>query len=99
VKEVVVHTLVWLGVAGELACVLGFVASATVYDRLHYAGAATSLPPFLFATAILLQRAFTTSGITALLVAVFLLVFNSVVTHATARVAYVREHGSLGPPR
>jgi multisubunit Na+/H+ antiporter MnhG subunit len=98
VKGIVVEVLVWASVAGLLASVVGFVAGASVYDRLHYAGAASSVPPFLLAVAVLLRRDFTTAGISALLVAIFLLVFNSVVTHATARVAYVRERGSLEPP-
>ena len=34
-------------VASEAVCVLGLLWGATVYDRLHYAGATTALAPLL----------------------------------------------------
>ena len=46
-KPVSVDVLLALAVLAELVCVVGVMAGATVYDRLHYAGAASSVAPFV----------------------------------------------------
>ena len=95
--EPAVDVLVGLGVACELVCCAGLLAGRTVFDRLHYTGAATTLGPFLIAAAILVAEGWTAAGINALLAAILLLVLNGVLTHATARVARIRQQGSLTP--
>jgi hypothetical protein len=47
VRAIAVDALLAATVVGEALCVLGLWLGATVYDRLHYAGATTSVPPFL----------------------------------------------------
>jgi multicomponent Na+:H+ antiporter subunit G len=89
--DVVVAVLVGLGVAGELACCVGLVLMRDVYDRIHYAMTATTIPPLLIAAAVLVEEGWTQPGINALLIAVVLLVVNPVVAHATARVARTRR--------
>ncbi len=96
-QRALVDVLLGLCVAAELLCCLGLVAARTVFDRLHYAGAATTVGPFLVAAAVLVEEGWTLSGINALLAAVLLLVLNGVLTHATARVARIRRYGSLEP--
>lgn len=89
--DVVIGLLVGLAVAGELLCCVGLVVMRTVYDRLHYSMAATTVPPFLLAAAVLVEEGWTQPGINALVVAVALFVFNPVLAHATARAARSRR--------
>lgn len=89
--DLVVDVLVALGVAGELLCSLGLVLMRDVFDRLHYAMASTTVPPFLIAVAVIVQENWTQPGINALLVAVVLFLINPVLAHATARAARARR--------
>ena len=91
--------LVALGAAGVLVCCLGLVVRRNAFDRLHYAAAASTLPPFLIAAAVLVAEGWTAPGIDALVVAVLLLVLNTTLVHATARAGRIRRHGSLEPSR
>jgi multisubunit Na+/H+ antiporter MnhG subunit len=93
VRTVAVDALLAATVAGEALCVLGLCLGATVYDRLHYAGATTSVPPFLVFVAVLLKQPhpYTNPVWNALFVAVTLFLLNGVLTHAIARVARQRE--------
>lgn len=89
--DVVVGGLVGLAVAGELLCCVGLVVMRTVYDRLHYAMAATTVPPFLLAAAVLVEEGWTQPALNALLVAVAMFVVNPVLAHATASAARSRR--------
>jgi multisubunit Na+/H+ antiporter MnhG subunit len=89
--DLVLDVLVGVAVVAELLCCLGLVVMRSVYDRLHYALAASAVPPFLVAAAVLVEEAWTQPGINALLVAVALFLFSPVVAHATARVARTRR--------
>jgi multisubunit Na+/H+ antiporter MnhG subunit len=97
VRTVVVDVLLAAVVASEALCVLGLLAGATVYERLHYAGATTSIPPFLVFAAVALRQphVYTNPVWNALFVAVTLFLLNAVLTHAVARVARQREHEDL----
>ncbi len=83
--------LVGLGTAGVLACCLGLVVKRNAFDRLHYVAAASTLPPFLVAAAVLLAEGWTAPGIDALVVAALLLVLNTTLVHATARAGRIRR--------
>jgi multisubunit Na+/H+ antiporter MnhG subunit len=93
VRAVVVDLMLALTVASEALCVAGVFAGATVYDRLHYAGATTSVPPFLVFVAVLLKQPhpYTNPVWNALFVALALFFLNGILTHAIARVARQRE--------
>ena len=88
--DLVLDVLVGLGVTGELLCCLGLIAMRNVYDRLHYALAASTVPPLLIAAAVLVEEGWTQPGINALVVAAALFVINPVAAHATARAARSR---------
>jgi monovalent cation/proton antiporter MnhG/PhaG subunit len=92
VRAAVVDVLLVLAVLCELICVVGVIASATVYDRLHYSGATTSLAPFLLLVAIALRQPhpYTNPVWNALFDALALFVLNNVLSHAIARVARIR---------
>ena len=94
----IVHLLVWLGVAVELACCVGLVAMRSAIDRLHYAGAATVVGPALVAAAVCCEEGvFTTNGLNAVAVALMLALLGGAVGVATARAIRLREHGTLEP--
>jgi multisubunit Na+/H+ antiporter MnhG subunit len=97
VRAAFVDALLAATVLGEAMCVVGVLAGATVYDRLHYAGATTSVPPFLVFVAILLRQPhpYTNPVWNALFVAVTLFILNGVLTHAIARVVRQREAGDV----
>jgi multicomponent Na+:H+ antiporter subunit G len=88
--DVLLGMLVGLGVAGELLCCVGLVVMQNVYNRLHYAMAASTVPPLFIAAAVLVEEGWTQPGINALVVAAALFVINPVVAHATARAARSR---------
>lgn len=90
-----VAVLLALAVASEVVCVIGVVAGATVYDRLHYAGATTALAPFLVFAAVAVEEGTAGPSWNAAFVAVTLFVLNAVLAHATARVARQRQRGDL----
>lgn len=89
-KAVSVDVLLALTVLAEVVCVVGFLASATVVDRLHFSGATSAVAPFLVLAALLVRHGLTDPSWNGLFDAVALLVLNAAVTHATARVARQR---------
>ena len=92
----IVHVLVWLGVAVELACCVGLVAMRSAIDRLHYAGAATTVGPALVAAAVCVEEGvFTTNGLDAIAVALLLSLLGGALGVATARAIRLRERGTL----
>jgi multisubunit Na+/H+ antiporter MnhG subunit len=93
---VIVHLLVWLGVAVELVCCIGLVAMRNAIDRLHYAGAATAVGPALVAAAVCVEEGvFTTNGLDAIAVALLLALLGGALGVSTARAIRLRERGSL----
>jgi multisubunit Na+/H+ antiporter MnhG subunit len=93
---VIVHVLVWLGVAVELAAGAGLLAMRSAIDRLHYAGSATTLGPALIAAAVCVQEGvFTTNGLDAIAVALLLALLGGALGVATARAIRLRDRGSL----
>jgi monovalent cation/proton antiporter MnhG/PhaG subunit len=93
--DLAIDVLVAAGVAGELLCCLGLVLMRNVFDRLHYAMASTTVPPFLIAAAVVVDEDWTQPSINALLIAVALFVINPVLATATARAARARRFGQV----
>lgn len=86
-----VDILLLLAVVSELVCVIGILASATVYDRLHFSGATTTVAPFLVLAALAVEQGVLNPTWNAAFDALALFFGNAVLTHATARVARQRE--------
>lgn len=96
---VVVWPLLAVGVAAQLAGVVGVVVASDVYDRLHFTGPASIFGPSCLALAIVIDEGpLSQAGLKSMLVALLLLALSPVLVHATARAAYVREHGVLALP-
>ena len=90
-QDLIVDVLLACAAGSFVVCTLGLLAGRTAVDRLHYAGAATSLPPWLVAAAVVVKERGSTGGIDAIVVAALLLVLGAALGHATARVARNRE--------
>lgn len=91
VHPLAVTILLAVAVASEVVCVLGILCSASVYERLHYSGATTTVAPLLFLAAVAVERGHTNPTWNAVVDAAALLLLNSTLTHATARVARRRR--------
>jgi multisubunit Na+/H+ antiporter MnhG subunit len=86
-SDLVVDVLLGLGVAGTLLCVAGVLVMRTTLDRLHYVGAATSVPPFLILAAVLVRVHMSAGGLEALATVGLLFLLNPALVIATARAA------------
>jgi multisubunit Na+/H+ antiporter MnhG subunit len=86
-SDLAVDVLLGLGVAGTLLCVAGVVVMRTTFDRLHYVGAVTSVPPFLVLAAVLVHVHMSAGGLQALATVGLLFLLNPALVIATARAA------------
>ncbi len=92
--KVAAAILLFGGVAVELACCAGLLLSRTVYARLHFLGPATTVAPVSIAAAVVISEGLSQAGIKAIIIALVLFVTSPVLTHATARMAYLQERGA-----
>lgn len=91
-----VDVLVALGVAVQLACCVGLLAMRKAIDRLHYAGAATTVGPALIAAAVCVEEGlFTTNGLNAIAVAALLALLGAALAIGTARAIRLRDQRTL----
>jgi multicomponent Na+:H+ antiporter subunit G len=93
VRHLAEYILLALGVGIEVLCAIGVLAMRSVYDRLHYVGAA-SVGAALVCVAVTVRESFSLIGNKTLLIAFFLLITGPVLVHATARSARIRERGA-----
>jgi multicomponent Na+:H+ antiporter subunit G len=97
VREAAVDVLVAAGVAAELLCCLGLTLARDGFDRLHFTGAGTTVPPLLIAAGVVVEEGLNQASINALLVAGLLLLLNPILVHATARAGRLTRAGELVP--
>jgi monovalent cation/proton antiporter MnhG/PhaG subunit len=76
-----------LGGACQFVCCLGVVVMRNVFDRLHFAGAGTTLGPLLIGAAVLVRQTTSAAGITTILIMAAVLVLGPALVIATARAA------------
>ena len=85
--------LLAVGVGLEAACVVGVVIMPTTFDRLHFVGAAATVPAFCILAAVLCREHLSSGGIEAVVaVAVTFFLFPVLLT-ATARAIHRVENG------
>jgi monovalent cation/proton antiporter MnhG/PhaG subunit len=94
-QDLALGLLVGAGVTGELVCCIGLLVMRDVFDRLHYAMAATTVPPFLIAAAVIVEESWTQPAINALVIAAALFLLNPALANATARAARARRLGRV----
>jgi len=85
--DVSVDVLLALGVTGELLCVVGVVVMRTVYARLHYTAAATTVPAWLVLAAVLVREHVSSAGLQAIAAVALLFLLNPLLVMATGRAA------------
>ena len=90
--------LVALAAFFALAGALGVWLMRDVYQKLHYVALPCSVSAWLLCAAIFVGEKQKQAGAKAVLIALVLFFMNAVVTHATARAAWVRKDGQW-PPR
>lgn len=83
--------------AVALISAVGALAMRDAFQRLHFIAPPATLSSFSVAVAALLDEPQKQAGAKALVVALLLVVMNAVVSHATARAAFVRRHGRWPP--
>jgi multisubunit Na+/H+ antiporter MnhG subunit len=86
-SDLAVDILLGLGVVAELLCVAGVLVMRTTFDRLHYAGAATSVPAFLVLAAALVREHMSAGGLQAIAAVGLLFLLNPALLIATAQAA------------
>ena len=85
--DLLVDVFLVLGVACQFVCCLGVVVMRNVFDRLHFAGAGTTLGPLLIGAAVLVRQTTSAAGITTMLIMGAVLVLGPALVIATARAA------------
>lgn len=89
--------LVWAAVVCALLGVLGVWLMRDAYQRLHYITLPAVFSSLFLTIAVFLHEPQKQSAGKVALTALVLFAMNAVVAHATARAAWVREHGRWPP--
>jgi multisubunit Na+/H+ antiporter MnhG subunit len=94
VADVIAGVLVAVAVlVGVLSCI-GVLMTRSAYDGLHYTSPASVVSPVLLAIAVVIEEGIgSQAGIKSIIVALLLIVLNTVLVHATARAGRIREKG------
>jgi multisubunit Na+/H+ antiporter MnhG subunit len=95
VTNIVVDVLLALAVFLELACVAGVLVMPTTFDRLHYVGAAATVPAFLVLAAVLCREHLSAGGLEAIAaVGLLFLLFPILVTSTARAIARIEDRES-----
>jgi multicomponent Na+:H+ antiporter subunit G len=86
-RQTIEAVLVGLAVLVTFISGIGLWRSRNVYARLHFLGPVSVLAPAFLAIAVVLERGFSQQGNKAIVVAVLLLIWGPVLTHATGKAA------------
>ena len=88
-----VDVLLTAAVVAQLLCCLGVLVARDAFDRLHYAGAGTTVGPILLATAIVLRHGYGSESLETIAAVGLLFLTSPVLVTATARAARRRAFG------
>lgn len=91
--NVVVDVLLALAVFLELACVAGVLFMPTTFDRLHFVGAAATVPAFLVLAAVLCREHLSSGGLEAIVAVGLVFFLFPVLLTSTARAIARVEDG------
>ena len=86
-RDLIVDVLLGLGVGAELVCCLGVLLMRSLFDRLHYSSAATTVGPVLIGAAVFVRESVSAGGLQTIAIVALLFLLNPVVLIATARAA------------
>jgi multisubunit Na+/H+ antiporter MnhG subunit len=96
-SSLAVDLLLAAGTLCQLACCLGVLAGGDAFDRLHYAGAGSTLGPLLILAAIVIRHGIAVQSLDTLAAVGLMLALNPVLISATARAARLVHTGQIGP--
>ncbi len=88
-----VAILVWVAVGVGVACAVALLVMRDLNERLHFLAPVATVSAVLIAAAIVVEVHLSAAGLKAILAAVLLIATNTILTHATARAARVRQLG------
>jgi monovalent cation/proton antiporter MnhG/PhaG subunit len=94
-RDLAIDVLLAVGVGCQLICCLGVLVGRSALDRLHYAGASTTVGPFCIGVAILVRESVSGGGIQTIVTVLLLFLLNPVLVIATARAARRIDEGTL----
>jgi monovalent cation/proton antiporter MnhG/PhaG subunit len=86
-RDLLVDVLLVVGVGCQLVCCIGVLVMRNVFDRLHYAGAGTTLGPVFVGVAVLIRESVSAGGLQTIATVAILFLLNPVLTIATGRAA------------
>jgi len=95
--EIIIAILLAAAVLVTIVSMVGVLVMRDPYQKLHYLGPVATISAPCVAGAVLLQEGMNQAGVKALLVAGVLLLMNAVLSHATARMARIRDLGAWEP--
>ena len=82
------------GAALVLLSSIGVLWAKTPPARLHFVGPACLWGALLTAAAVITAKGISQTGTKALITALVIVCFSPLLSHATARASYARQHGS-----
>jgi monovalent cation/proton antiporter MnhG/PhaG subunit len=91
-----VDVLLAAGVVAQLVCCLGVLLARTAFDRLHYAGAGSTVGPILIMVAILILHGSASEDLQTIAAVLVLVIASPVAVHALARAARQAYFGQTG---
>lgn len=86
-KQLAIDALLVAAVVCQLACCIGLLVARDVFDRLHYAGAGSTLGPILLLASIWVRNGLSAPALETLAAVGLLFFVNPVLVTATARAA------------
>ncbi len=95
---IITGLLLGVAVALALVCSIGVLVMRDAFQRMHFCSPVVCISSFLIAAAVWVEDDDPQSRIKSLLIAVLLLVMNSLLTHATAKAVRIHGRGHW-PPR
>lgn len=96
-SDILADVFLVLGVACQLVCCLGVLVMPTVFDRLHYVGAGSTLGPLLVGAAVLVRQTTSGAGIETMATMALIVLLSPVLLFAIVRAARRFEYGRIGP--
>jgi monovalent cation/proton antiporter MnhG/PhaG subunit len=96
-SDILADVFLVLGVTCQFICCLGLVVMPTVFDRLHYVGAGSTLGPLFIGAAVLVRQTTSGAGIETIVTMGLIVLLSPVLLLATVRAARRFEFGRIGP--
>jgi multisubunit Na+/H+ antiporter MnhG subunit len=92
-NNLVVDVLLVLAVAAQAVCCLGVLAMRATADKLHYAGAGSTLGPLLILVAVIVREHLSSQSLQTIATVGFMFLAGPIVVHAIARAIRRVDYG------